>query len=109
MENLRIVLDRLLPLLNKGIHSLDCNDKASVLPTIGQRLGDKLAKLKVLKIFNKDGVDAAMRQATIKFVLDWLNSPGRDGNEPKLCEAFIDPEFWQQTTQAIRQVFILQF
>ena len=107
MENLRIVLTNLLPLLN-GTHSLCCNGDA--LPTVGQCYrNNNLDKLKQLTIFGLaigEREEAAV-QETANFLKNWLALPDQESGGPRLCRATLFREYFENIIQAIRQVYIL--
>ena len=105
MENLRVVLANLLPLLN-GIHSLECNVPA--LAQVKQCFGEKLNKIKELTLnhFEYETMDEMTQQTTADFIMDWLNSPGQNG--PKLCDGN-GTAFGQQIWLAIREVVCIPF
>ena len=109
LPNVRIILDQLVPFLGR-INSLRSNVLA--LPTIGQCLGQKLARIKALEISYHEehaGIDAAMRQAAVNFLMHWLTpAPSQhEGIEPKLCELLLynDNGFPELISAAICEVF----
>ena len=97
MENLRIILPNLLPLLT-GIHSLFFDMIA--LPTMKQCFGDKLAAIKMLEIDGKETMD----EAAVTFLTDWLTSAGQDNNGPKICKVYLSNALSENITSAIQEV-----
>ena len=106
LDNLRIILANLLPLLNR-IHSLSFNLRSlsNVKLTFGT---ENLTKLNVLEIYGScTGLDEATQQAAVDFLLNWLTSPtGEDSICPKFCRAPVPfyNAFLDKITAAIRQV-----
>ena len=70
IEDYRIILANLLPLLN-GIHSLGFDVDA--LLTVQQCFGEELAKIKVLDILSQkiEAMDAATVPTLVNFLLNW--------------------------------------
>ena len=100
LENLRIILVYLVPLLDGSIHSLHCE----VLPMVKRYFpGDKLAKLKMLSFHQSDDY----QQEDVDFCINWLTSSGRESCAPVLCEMqLVEGQniFAQQLCTAINQV-----
>ena len=111
VENFRVILSNLLPLLD-GIHSLSSNVPA--LPAVQQCFGNYgLSAIKVLAIKQGDGIDEAEQQTAINFLMSWLTLPGQEGIGPKWCEVGINTYnengFCEQFSTAVRQVWIFCF
>ena len=107
LGNVRTILDNMVPLLG-GIDELRCN--VSALPVVQQCFGEKLTKINWIKAFCQEyeGLDEAIRQATINFLTIWLN-PAQiaDIVGPKWCYITMwnDKDgFSTQICAAIREV-----